>query len=166
MKLGGGQRKPTAKLEIDDANGETLSFPDIGDVSEIVDGVTVTASDGTHVFTADNSVYTIEVAGGKVTKVVEDQTGDPAPGAEAMSPETVEFIEAVAEALEAHETFRVTAQATIDAQAQTIATMQADFVKFKATMGHKSDKDDVLEKGEKKVQIGGKSIDLTKLNLK
>lgn len=168
MKLGGGQRKSTAKLEIDDANGEALIFPEIGDVSEIIEGVAVTATDGTHVFTADSSVYTIEVAGGKVTKVVEDQTGDPAPAAEAMSPETVEFIEAVATALEAAEEFKATAEAKIEEQANLIATMQEDFKNFKATMGHKSDKDDDSADGDKKktLSIGGKSINLAKLNLK
>lgn len=165
MKLGGGQRKSTAKLEIDDANGEALIFPEIGDVSEIIEGVAVTATDGTHVFTADSSVYTIEVAGGKVTKVVEDQTGDPAP--EAMSPETVEFIEAVATALEAAEEFKATAEAKIEEQANLIATMQEDFKNFKATMGHKSDKDDDKDDDKKKtLQIGGRSINLAKLNLK
>lgn len=169
MKLGGA-RKPTAKLEIDDANGEKLIFPEIGDVSEIAEGVAVTATDGTHVFVADTTTYTVEVAAGVIASVVETPTqADPAAEAQAMSPETVEFIEAVAQALEEAEEFKATANAKIEAQEQLIATMQEDFKKFKATMGHKDDKGDGAgADGEptKKVSIKGKSIDLSKLNLK
>lgn len=167
MKLGGA-RKPTAKLEIDDANGEKLIFPEIGDVSEIAEGVAVTATDGTHVFVADTTTYTVEVLAGSIVSVVETPT-EAAAEAEAMSPETVEFIEAVAEALEAAEEFKATAEAKIEEQANLIATMQEDFKKFKATMGHKDDKGDGAgadEEPTKKVSIKGKSIDLAKLNLK
>lgn len=169
MKLGGA-RKSTAKLEIDDANGEKLIFPEIGDVSEIAEGVAVTATDGTHVFVADTTTYTVEVLAGSIVSVVETPTEAAAEAeAEAMSPETVEFIEAVAQALEAAEEFKATAEAKIEAQANLIATMQADFTKFKATMGHKDDKGDGLGEDDdkkKKVSIGGRSIDLAKLNLK
>src|SRR6478736_10049455 len=65
------KHQSTAKLEIDDANGETLIFPEIGDVSEIAKGVAVTATDGDHVFTADSTTYNVVVAGGKVTGVTE-----------------------------------------------------------------------------------------------
>lgn len=170
MKLGGA-RKPTAKLEIDDANGEKLIFPEIGDVSEIAEGVAVTATDGTHVFVADTTTYTVEVLAGVIVSVVETPTeaDPPVAEAEAMSPETAEFIEAVAEALEEHAQFKATAEATIAEQANLIATMQADFTKFKATMGHSDDKGDGAgadDDKKKKVSIGGKSIDLAKLNLK
>ena len=175
MKLGGA-RKPTAKLEIDDANGEKLIFPEIGDVSEIAEGVAVTATDGTHVFVADTTTYTVEVTAGKIASVVETPTQADPPAAEAMSAETVEFIEAVAQALEEAGEFQATAQKTIDEQAKTIieqsnliATMQEDFKKFKATMGHKDDKGEGAgadDEPTKKVSIKGKSIDLSKLNLK
>jgi hypothetical protein len=168
MKLGGA-RKSTAKLEIDDANGEKLIFPEIGDVSEIAEGVAVTATDGTHVFVADTTTYTVEVLAGAIVSVVETPTEADQPAAEAMSPETVEFIEAVAQALEDAEEFKATANAKIEAQEKLIATMQEDFKKFKATMGHKDDKGDGAgadDDKNKKVSIGGKSIDLAKLNLK
>lgn len=168
MKLGGA-RKPTAKLEIDDANGEKLVFPEIGDVSEIAEGVAVTATDGTHVFVADTTTYTVEVLAGSIVSVAETPTEADPPAAEAMSQETVEFIEAVAQALEAAEEFKATAEAKIEEQANLIATMQEDFKKFKATMGHEDDKGDGAgadDDKKKKVSIGGKSIDLAKLNLK
>src|SRR6478735_4774337 len=86
-----GKAKPkaTAKLEIDDANGETLVFPEIGDVSEIAEGVTVTAADGEHVFTADATTYTVVVTNGVVTSFTE--TPIEVAAAE-MSAETVEFV--------------------------------------------------------------------------
>lgn len=163
-----GTRKPTAKLEIDDANGEKLSFPEIGDVSEIAEGVAVTATDGTHVFVADNTTYTVEVLAGAIVSVVETPTEADPPAPEAMSSETKEFIDAVAEALEEHAEFKATAEAKIEAQEQLIATMQADFKKFKATMGHKDDKVDEPggDEPKKKVTINGKAIDFAKLNLK
>lgn len=163
-----GTRKPTAKLEIDDANGEKLIFPEIGDVSEIAEGVAVTAADGTHVFVADATTYTVEVAAGLIVSVVETPVEADPPAAEAMSPETAEFIGAVAEALEEHAEFKATAEATIAEQGRTIATMQEDFKKFKATMGHKGDKVDKTDEDEpkKKVTINGKAIDFAKLNLK
>jgi len=167
MKLGGA-RKSTAKLEIDDANGEKLIFPEIGDVSEIAEGVAVTAADGTHVFVADTTTYTVEVAAGLIVSVVETPVETDPPAPEAMSPETAEFIGAVAEALEEHATFKATAEATIAEQGRTIATMQAEFTKFKATMGHKDDKADETggDEPKKKVTINGKAIDFAKLNLK
>lgn len=163
MKLGGGPRKATAKLEIDDANGETLVFPEIGDVSEIAEEVAVTATDGTHVVSVDGKTMTVEVLQGKVVSVVEEMVEDPA-SAE-MSAETQEFIEAVAEALEEAAEFKATAQATISKQAETIATLQEDFKKFKATMGHADDKAPAGDE-KKEVKIGGKKIDIAKLNLR
>jgi len=153
----------TAKLEIDDANGETLIFPEIGDVSEIAEGVAVTATDGTHIFTADTTTYTVEVLAGVITTVTEAPT---AAAPEAMSAETVEFIEAVAVELEANEAFRTTAQATIDKLTTDLATATADFAAFKATMKHGGDGTDDKGAADKGVTIGGKKIDLTKLNLK
>lgn len=166
MKLAGGPRKATAILEIDDANGETLVFPEIGDVSEIAAEVTVTATDGSHVITADGKTYTIEIAAGKVVTVVEEMPEAPAdPASAEMNAETAEFVEAVAEALADAEDFKATALATIQAQAETIATMQEDFKKFKATMGHGSDEDE-QDDTKKKIVIGKKSIDFAKINLK
>lgn len=164
---GKAKAKPSAKLEIDDATGETMVFPDLGDVSEILEGVTVEAKDGPHVFTADSSTYTIEVLDGKVTSVIEDQTGDD-PEAEAMSPETVEFIEAVAEAMEVNEQFRATAQAAIDKLTADLATANTTIATLKAGMSHKKpvegggdDPDGGVGKG---ITVNGKKIDLAKIN--
>src|SRR6187402_1573001 len=109
-----GKAKPTAtaRLEIDDANGEKLVFPEIGDVSEIAEGVAVSATDGEHVFTSDTTTYTVTVAAGVITAVVETPIEE-APAAEAMSEETVEFVQAVASGLEAAEAFQATATADI-----------------------------------------------------
>lgn len=52
----GGKGKPNAELKIDDANGETMDFPEIGDVSEIAEGVAVTATDGDHIFEVDGKI--------------------------------------------------------------------------------------------------------------
>lgn len=166
-----GKKKPaaTAKLEIDDATGETLVFPEIGDVSEIIEGVTVTATDGDHVFTADGSTYTVTVEAGKVTKVVEDQT-DPEEDETIVAKEdqTDEFIEAVAIELAANEEFRTSAQALIDAQALQITALGEEIKKLKGLMKHKGDgtnDDDDKGGAGKALKIGGKTIDLDKINL-
>lgn len=167
---GRAKAKPSAKLEIDDATGETLSFPDIGDVSEILEGVTVVATDGDHVFTADASTYTVTVLDGVVTKVIEDQTGDD-PDAEAMNAETLEFIEAVAEAMEANEQFRATAQASIDRLTADLATANTTISAIRATMSHKAPKEGEGDGGAGEggvaavLKINGKTIDLSKINL-
>lgn len=155
----------TAKLEIDDANGETMVFPDIGDVSEIVEGVAVTATDADHVFTADGSTYTITVLDGKVTTVIEDTTEeDEDPGAD----QTGDFIEAVATELATNETFRTTAQASIDAANARADKMEADLVALKKLLKHKGD--GTNEEGgagaPKAVKVNGMTINLDKINLK
>lgn len=162
-----GKQKPTAKLEIDDANGEKLDFPEIGDVSEIAEGVAVVATDGDHVFEADGKIYTLTVASGVVTAVVVTDAQDPA---EEMSAETAEFVEAVATGLAEAEAFKVEANAKIanlETKLAELATLKADFATLKATLKHSDDgmKSDDLEK-PKAVKVGGKSIDLSKINLK
>jgi len=158
--------KPTAKLEIDDANGETLIFPEIGDVSEIAEGVAVTATDGEHIFVADAITYTVTVAGGLITAVVETPVED-APPADAMSAETAEFVEAVAFELETNEAFRTTAQASIDALTTGLATANATIATLKATMSHKAPKEGEGDDDKpKSFKVAGKTIDLTKINLK
>lgn len=168
-------RKPEAKIEIDDANGETLIFPEIGDLSELAEGVAVTATDGTHVFTADNKTYTVEVLSGAITSVeVVDNTAPPAdePAAE-VNEDTQAFIEAVAQELEANETFRATAQTAIDtlvsdlATARTeAATAKKEFEDFKKLMGHKGDGTQTgAAAAASTKKIGGKTIDFSKINL-
>jgi len=161
-----GKAKPkaTAKLEIDDANGETLLFPEISDVSEIAEGVAVTATDGEHVFISDNTTYTVTVAAGVITAVVETPI-EAAPAAEAMSAETVEFVEAVAEAMEAAETFQATATARFLKMETDLATALGVIDTLKATMSHAKPKEG---EGDEPTafKIGGKKIDLSKINLK
>ena len=164
LKGKGKQHKATAKLEIDDATGETLIFPEIGDVSEIAEGVAIEATDGEHVFVADTTTYTVTVAGGKVTAVVETVIEEAAADTE-MNAETVAFVEAVAEALEAGETFQTTATASIEKLTTDLATALAEIKTLKSTMSHAK-----APEGEgadtKEFKVGGKKIDLTKINLK
>lgn len=165
LKGKGKQHKATAKLEIDDATGETLIFPEIGDVSEIAEGVAVTATDGEHVFVADTTTYTVTVAGGKVTTVVEMPTEeDPAAETE-MNAETAAFVEAVAEALETGEAFQATATASIDKLTTDLATALAEIKTLKSTMSHGKAKEGEAEEA-KEFKVGGKKIDLSKINLK
>jgi len=165
-----GKAKPkaTAKLEIDDANGEKLLFPEIGDVSEIAEGVAVTATDGEHVFTSDNTTYTVTVAAGVITAVVETPIED-VPAAEAMSEDTIAFVEAVAEAMEVAETFQATATADIKDLKTQLATALGTIETLKATMSHAKPKEGEGEGDDgtpKPFRINGKSINLDKINLK
>ena len=157
--------KATAKLEIaDQATGENMIFPEIGDVSEIREGVTVTATDGEHVFVADATTYTVEVANGVVTSVTETPTD----AATASSPETTEFVEAVAEALGEHEAFKTEATAQLAELKTALATAQQELKDFKATMSHGGDgtgANGAAATGGKTVSIGGKKIDLNKINI-
>ena len=61
--------KVTAELSIDDANGTTLTFPDISEISEINEGVSVDASDGTYTIANGDDALTIVVEAGKVTSI-------------------------------------------------------------------------------------------------
>jgi len=152
----GGKPEPSALLKIDDANGETMEFPEIGDVSEIVEGVAVTAADGEHVFEADGKIYTVTVLGGAVTTVaVEDATDS-----------TEEFITAVVEELAANEEFKTTALQAIEDLKTELATAKTDFEKLKATLKHKGDGLEPDAPKATSVRVGGKTIDLSKINLK
>ena len=164
LKGKGKQHKSTAKLEIDDATGEKLVFPEIGDVSEIAEGVAIEATDGEHVFVADATTYTVTVAGGKVTAVVETPTEEAA-GETEMNAETVAFVEAVAEALETGEAFQTTAGARITKLEADLATALVTIGTLKSTMSHGKAKEGEAEEA-KEFKIGGKKIDLSKINLK
>lgn len=161
---GKSKPKPTAKLEIDDATGETLVFSEIGDVSEIAEGVAVTATDGEHVFVADATTYTVTVLGGVITAVVTTVMDE---GAGAMSEETEEFITAVAEAMEASETFQASATARIEKLETDLATALGTITKLRASMSHKGDgTDDDGADGKKPILINGRAINLANINLK
>ena len=165
LKGKGKQHKATAKLEIDDATGEKLIFPEIGDVSEIAEGVAIEATDGEHVFVADTTTYTVTVAGGKVTAVVETPTEIEEEAAAEMSVETAEFVEAVAQELEVNETFRTTAATDIADLKTQLATALGEIKTLKSTMSHGKAKEGEAEEA-KEFKIGGKKIDLSKINLK
>lgn len=155
--------KPNMVLEIQDANGVNLVFPDVNDITEIEVGTAVTAEDGEHVFTADNNTYTIVVAAGVVTELeVEPIEQPPAPPADpieptnVLTPETIEMLQAFADQFEASTTAIAALQAQNAALVQTIADL-------KGLMSHADDK----KKDEPtSIMIGGKQIDLNKLNLK
>jgi len=58
-----------AELVVDDANGTSLTFPDISDIGEIAEGVAVDAADGTYVIANGDDAITCVVMGGVVTSV-------------------------------------------------------------------------------------------------
>lgn len=163
-----GKAKPKAqaeaKLEIDDANGEKLIFPEIGDVSEIAEGVAVTATDGEHVFTADSTTYTVTVANGIITAVVETEVTAEEPE---MNADTAEFVEAVALGLEAAEAFQATARGEIDELKSQLATALGELKDLKANMSHKTPKEgEGDDNAPKTVTVGGKKINFANINLK
>jgi len=169
--LGKTKPKPTAtaKLEIDDAvSGEKLVFSEIGDVSEIAEGVAVTATDGPHVFTADTTTYTVEVLAGKVVSVVEAAIENEEEAAAEMSAETAEFVEAVAEALEVAGEFQATAEERITKLETDLATALGTIKTLKATMSHKTPKEGESDDDgtPKPLRVNGRAIDLSKINLK
>lgn len=164
--------KATAKLEVDDANGEKMMFPEIGDVSEIKEGVAVTATDGSHVFVADGTTYTCEVMDGKIVSVTQETAADPAAAAtedaEAFNEDTQAFIEAVAQELEASENFRAEAQVEIESLKGQLATANKAITDLKALLKHGGDgtNDPKPAGAAKSVTVGGRSINLEKINLK
>ena len=144
--LGKETPKPEAKFEIDDVNGKKLSFPNIGSVAEIKEGVEVTADEGEHVLTIDGITYTVTVAGGKVATIVEVQASNN--GAE-------EFMQAVAEAFAEQsrifEAYRTEAKAEIEGLNSKIAELVTN-------LGHKSEPE-----APKIVVVNGKEFDKTKI---
>lgn len=154
--------KPNMVLEIQDANGVNLVFPDVNDITEIEVGTAVTAEDGEHVFTADNNTYSIVVAAGVVTELEVEPIESPAPAPDpieptnVLTPETIEMLQAFADQFDASATAIAALQKQNAELVQTIADL-------KGLMSHADDK----KKDEPtSIVIGGKQIDLTKLNLK
>ena len=139
--------KPEAKFEIDDVNGKKLSFPNIGSVAEIKEGVEVTADEGEHVLTIDGITYTVTVAGGKVATIVEVQASNN--GAE-------EFMQAVAEAFAEQsrifEAYRVEAKAEIEGLNSKIAELVTN-------ISHKKEEPEA----PKIVVVNGKTFDKSKI---
>jgi len=59
--------KVKAELMVDDTNGLSITFPDISDVVEIAEGVSVNAPDGTYTVADGENTITMTVLGGIVT---------------------------------------------------------------------------------------------------
>lgn len=58
-----------AELVIDDANGTTLTFPDISDINELAIGVATDAADGTYVIADGDNSITIVVLSGLIESI-------------------------------------------------------------------------------------------------
>lgn len=150
-------KKPavTALFEVDSADGTKLTFPDIADITELKAGVTTTAEDGEYAFPADGKTYKVVVKGGIVETVEEvaPEAGDPN-----MPEGLVEALQAFADEFEAKDT----AIAELKTEAEA---MKATIEGLKALMSH--GKDDTAAKGSKEtIVVGGRKIDLSKLNKK
>lgn len=129
-----------AELIIDDSNGTSLTFPDISDVSEIVEGVAVTAPDDTYVIADGDRTLTIVVASNVVTTVTID---DPADVEAATEEETQQFLTALVDdnvALK-EEVSTLTAKHT---------KLEADFVALKAALKHDDGKAAAAAAADKK----------------
>ena len=85
-----------AELVVDDANGTSLTFPDISDVAEIAEGVAVDAPDGTYVVANGEDALTIVCEGGLVMSVT---TETPEAEAEATEQELDAEVAAVLSAV-------------------------------------------------------------------
>lgn len=120
-------QKVKAELVVDDVNGTSHTFPDITEISEIAEGVSISSPDGTYVIADGEDSYTIVVLAGVVTSIVKDE---PAEVVEAsLDAEVAEVLTAIVEASKKQ-------KETIIAQAATIATLQADLKDFKASFKH------------------------------
>lgn len=151
-------------FEIQDANGVNLVFPDANDITEIEVGSVVTAEDGEHVFTADGNTYSIVVLAGAVTELEVEPTEVPTEPAPAPAPEatnvlsvaTIEMLQAFADQFEESANMIAALQTKNEVLEQSITDL-------KALMSHSDDKG---KDQPTNVVIGGKKIDLTKINLK
>lgn len=171
--------KPAAKtgatnlLEVTGATGELISFPDISDPTEIAEGTAVVADDGDHVFDVDMKCYTVTVAGGLVTAVlIEDcAPADPAAPAAPADPaapstDTTAFLTAVVEEITALNAANVTKDAQIATMLETINGLNTTLTTLKGLMSHGGDGAEGNKPESTNVVIGGKNIDLSKINLK
>ena len=152
-------------FEIQDANGVNLVFPDANDITEIAVGSAVTAEDGEHVFTADGNTYNISVVAGAVTELEVEPIEVPpaAPAAPAApAPTNVLSVETIAMLQAFADQFEESANMIAALQTQN-GVLEQSITDLKALMSHDGDsgKDQPTN-----VFIGGKKIDLTKINLK
>lgn len=146
---------PTALFEVDTADGTKLSFPDINDITELQEGATTSAEDGEYTFQADGKTYKVVIAGGVVTSMEETEAegGDP----------SIEMAEGLAEALQAFANeFEAKDAEILELKTEAAATKTA-IENLKALMSHGSDE---TAGKPKDVVVGGRKIDLSKLNKK
>jgi predicted TPR repeat methyltransferase len=75
-----------AELVVDDANGTSITFPEISEISEIAVGVAVSAPDGTYAVADGDNTITMVVVGGLVEslEVTEPETIDAVVDAEVL----------------------------------------------------------------------------------
>jgi hypothetical protein len=147
------KKQPDMLFEIDDANGVKLSFPDANDATEVVEGAKVNVADGEYTFEVDSVIHTITVADGVVTA---KSSIDKVEASSEMNAETKEFLQAVANE------FENTATMLADLKKELTQT-KTDLVNMKALIKHSGDQ----EKPDNQVlNLGGKKIDLNKINLK
>jgi hypothetical protein len=84
-----------AELVVDDANGVALTFPDISEVSGIVEDVAIDAADGTYVIADGENTITIVVLAGVVSSVTVETPAQEVE--ETMSAEVAAVLETVVE---------------------------------------------------------------------
>lgn len=161
----------TNLLEVTGATGELISFPDISDPTEIAEGTAVVADDGDHIFEADTKVYTVTVAGGLVTAVTTEDVApaDPAaPPADPVAPseDTTAFVTAVVEEITALNAANTAKDTQIASMLETINGLNTTLTTLKGLMSHGGDGAEENKPESTNVVIGGKNIDLSKINLK
>ena len=144
-ELGFIKEEPQAKLELQDVVGEPLVFSTIGDIAQVKEGVPVDATDGEHVLTIDEIVYTVNVSGGKIASVVKKEED-----------QTAEFVETVVTAFN-------DLQSKFGLATAEITNLRQELTDLKANLSHKQEPTKPVNTG---VNFGGKTFDVTKLNFK
>lgn len=144
-ELGFIKKEPQAKLELQDVVGEPLVFSTIGDIAQVKEGVPVDATDGEHVLTIDEIVYTVSVASGKIASVVKKEED-----------QTAEFVETVVTAFN-------DLQSKFGLATAEITNLRQELTDLKANLSHKQEPTKPVNTG---VNFGGKTFDVTKLNFK
>ncbi len=144
-ELGFIKEEPQAKLELQDVVGEPLVFSTIGDIAQVKEGVQVDATDGEHVLTIDEIVYTVNVSGGKIASVVKKEED-----------QTAEFVETVVTAFN-------DLQSKFGLATAEITNLRQELTDLKANLSHKQEPIKPVNTG---VNFGGKTFDVTKLNFK
>lgn len=112
-----------AELMVDDTNGLSITFPDISDVVEIAEGVSVNAPDGTYTVADGENTITMTVLGGIVTAY------------ELTTPEVAE------ETVEANAEVLAVLEAVVEANVKAnglIVALQAEMKALKVSLKHET----------------------------